>query len=549
MALAGKNQVVTRYKFSIIGVFVAIMLVAFMLASFRYYNELRVVEKNELNNLINQASLINRQFNQAANSVAAIRNYADHTLNFPEEVPLKLPRFSQEGERFYLQKPRHDIIKYRQQLSVNITGVGDINDVSEPLINELAMAHSLTPAFMTAQNANETANWFYYVSQNQFVSIYPWVSRKNWQYSDNLIQNEHIKRLSQSSFHSQAWLWSEPYIGTSSKSLYSAVGAPVFLNEKYMGAIIINIDLSKLHQKVLLNVDENDTYVLINEKGQVLLNHSHQTPALKKLLLWQDILPQPLADLSLENIKHLPSTSHFNSLLVQKTELALNGWTLLKYQSYASFSNPIFERFMGLFFLLFFGQIVLLGVIYIVTSRTFIKPTQQFISHIAYSAQGDHGKIQPPSGWLHWFNLVGDIFSQNRSLMQQLKEQNNILDSKVFALNADFFSYTISKYGLFGATEMMAQALSPKVRVNGIAPGLTLISETQSESNFDLASHMNFNGAPLEVDDIARSVSHLINTKSINGAVLPVDGGQKMMNFTKDVVDVATGILEKNRQL
>ena len=431
MALAGKNQVVTRYKFSIIGVFVAIMLVAFMLASFRYYNELRVVEKNELNNLINQASLINRQFNQAANSVAAIRNYADHTLNFPEEVPLKLPRFSQEGERFYLQKPRHDIIKYRQQLSVNITGVGDINDVSEPLINELAMAHSLTPAFMTAQNANETANWFYYVSQNQFVSIYPWVSRKNWQYSDNLIQNEHIKRLSQSSFHSQAWLWSEPYIGTSSKSLYSAVGAPVFLNEKYMGAIIINIDLSKLHQKVLLNVDENDTYVLINEKGQVLLNHSHQTPALKKLLLWQDILPQPLADLSLENIKHLPSTSHFNSLLVQKTELALNGWTLLKYQSYASFSNPIFERFMGLFFLLFFGQIVLLGVIYIVTSRTFIKPTQQFISHIAYSAQGDHGKIQPPSGWLHWFNLVGDIFSQNRSLMQQLKEQNNILDSKV----------------------------------------------------------------------------------------------------------------------
>lgn len=123
----------------------------------------------------------------------------------------------------------------------------------------------------------------------------------------------------------------------------------------------------------------------------------------------------------------------------------------------------------------------------------------------------------------------------------------NILDSKVFALNADFFSYTISKFGLFGATEMMAQALSPKVRVNGIAPGLTLISETQSDTNFELASHMNFNGVPLNVDDIARSVLHLINTRSINGAVLPVDGGQKMMNFTKDVVDVASGILEKNK--
>lgn len=123
----------------------------------------------------------------------------------------------------------------------------------------------------------------------------------------------------------------------------------------------------------------------------------------------------------------------------------------------------------------------------------------------------------------------------------------NILDSKVFALNSDFFSYSLSKFGLFGATEMLAQALSPKVRVNGIAPGLTLISETQSSDNFELASHLNFVGAPLNVDDIASSALHLINSASINGAVLPVDGGQKLMNFTKDVVDVATGILEKNK--
>lgn len=125
----------------------------------------------------------------------------------------------------------------------------------------------------------------------------------------------------------------------------------------------------------------------------------------------------------------------------------------------------------------------------------------------------------------------------------------NILDSKVFSLNADFFSYTLSKHGLFGATEMLAQALCPKVRVNGIAPGLTLISETQTQENFDLASHLNFTGHPLKAVDIAKSVLHLINSTSINGAVIPVDGGQKMMNFTKDVVDVASGILKKSKKL
>jgi enoyl-[acyl-carrier-protein] reductase (NADH) len=61
-----------------------------------------------------------------------------------------------------------------------------------------------------------------------------------------------------------------------------------------------------------------------------------------------------------------------------------------------------------------------------------------------------------------------------------------------------------------------------------------------------MASHLNFNGEPINVDDIAETALHLIKSRSINGTVIPVDGGQKMMNFTKDVVDVADGILKKN---
>lgn len=123
----------------------------------------------------------------------------------------------------------------------------------------------------------------------------------------------------------------------------------------------------------------------------------------------------------------------------------------------------------------------------------------------------------------------------------------NILDSKVFALNADFFTYSLSKYALFGATEMLAQALSPKVRVNGVAPGLTMIAQKQSPENFELASHLNFVGEPLKVQDLADTVLHLIRTTSLNGCVIPVDGGQKMMNFTRDVVAVAEGILSKSK--
>ena len=121
----------------------------------------------------------------------------------------------------------------------------------------------------------------------------------------------------------------------------------------------------------------------------------------------------------------------------------------------------------------------------------------------------------------------------------------NILDSKVFALNADFHSYSLSKYALLGATETMAQALSPKLRVNGIAPGLTMISSTQSDENFELASHLNFVGEPIKVEDIAETALLLLKSSSINGVTIPVDGGQKMMNFTGDIVNVAKEILKE----
>jgi len=122
----------------------------------------------------------------------------------------------------------------------------------------------------------------------------------------------------------------------------------------------------------------------------------------------------------------------------------------------------------------------------------------------------------------------------------------NIIDSKVFSLNPDFHSYTLSKYGLLGATEMMAQALSPKLRVNGIAPGLTLISRTESPENFALASHLNFIGEPLKADDMARAALLLIRSTSLNGITIPIDGGQKMMRLTGDIVNVAEAILKKD---
>ena len=60
----------------------------------------------------------------------------------------------------------------------------------------------------------------------------------------------------------------------------------------------------------------------------------------------------------------------------------------------------------------------------------------------------------------------------------------NITDQRVWRLTPRFFSYTVSKAALWTATQTMAQALAPRIRVNAIGPGPTLLRRTESPDVF-----------------------------------------------------------------
>ncbi len=111
----------------------------------------------------------------------------------------------------------------------------------------------------------------------------------------------------------------------------------------------------------------------------------------------------------------------------------------------------------------------------------------------------------------------------------------NMLDQKVFNLNPDFFSYTISKQGLEAATRTLALALAPRVRVCGLAPGITLLSGKQSEQNFSVAHKKALLGKSSEVSNIVDGIHYLINAKATTGITLTVDGGQHLFPTKRDV--------------
>lgn len=117
----------------------------------------------------------------------------------------------------------------------------------------------------------------------------------------------------------------------------------------------------------------------------------------------------------------------------------------------------------------------------------------------------------------------------------------NLLDSKLFAPNPDFLSYTLSKQALAGLTELAARALAHQgIRVNGIAPALMLRSPGQSEANFAAMHANNPLGRGVTPGDVISALRYLIDARSVTGQVIAIDGGQRFWSLDRDVQFLGT---------
>jgi NAD(P)-dependent dehydrogenase (short-subunit alcohol dehydrogenase family) len=118
----------------------------------------------------------------------------------------------------------------------------------------------------------------------------------------------------------------------------------------------------------------------------------------------------------------------------------------------------------------------------------------------------------------------------------------NLLDAKLSQPNPDFFSYTISKIGLAGLTELTARAYAPRgIRVCGIAPSVTLVSGPQSRDNFEKVHTLNALGRGVDVGEIVGALRFIIATPTLTGQVITLDAGQRFLSLPRDVQFLEAG--------
>lgn len=149
-----------------------------------------------------------------------------------------------------------------------------------------------------------------------------------------------------------------------------------------------------------------------------------------------------------------------------------------------------------------------------------------------------------PKQWERHFavNLRAPVFLAQDFARQLPADQDgcivNIVDQRVWKLNPQFFSYTLTKAGLLTATKTMAQALAPRIRVNAIGPGPTFASARQPEEDFAKQCAALPLKQAVAPEEIAEAVVFLAQARGVTGQMIAVDGGQHIVWQTPDVIGI-----------
>lgn len=104
----------------------------------------------------------------------------------------------------------------------------------------------------------------------------------------------------------------------------------------------------------------------------------------------------------------------------------------------------------------------------------------------------------------------------------------NIVDTRVRSNKSNFAAYSLSKKGLWELTKMAALEFAPEIRVNAIAPGVTLPPKTADENYLQsLAKNIPMK-TPSGILPILNSIQYILENKQLTGQILFADGGENL---------------------
>lgn len=110
----------------------------------------------------------------------------------------------------------------------------------------------------------------------------------------------------------------------------------------------------------------------------------------------------------------------------------------------------------------------------------------------------------------------------------------NILDQRIDHPHGDQLAYTLSKMALAGLTRLSASTLAPQIRVNAVAPGLTIATPDYDDDQMERLSTLMPLARLPQAEEIAQAVLYLAGASAVTGQTLYIDGGAHLRSYDRD---------------
>lgn len=104
----------------------------------------------------------------------------------------------------------------------------------------------------------------------------------------------------------------------------------------------------------------------------------------------------------------------------------------------------------------------------------------------------------------------------------------NFTDTRIVTNKSNFAAYSLAKKALWELTKMAALEFGPEIRVNAIAPGLSLAPEKMDEEYLRKLAEKVAMKRPGGMDPILKSLDYILNNDYLTGQLLFCDGGENL---------------------
>lgn len=437
-----KNKVVrfqVKYTTLFAGIFV-IMAVTCVLLIVRQYDQYIEQDEAALTKYFHDFNdQINNKFYQIDNRLKQIRASARADLKDSRETGVKFPA----GEKLLAENTADNYFHMDtvgklndSDFNINITGEGKLTGRDENFKRILRMGLNLYDEFRALKETIPNIMYIYHTSTEKFIVHYPWYSSKDFRFSQSLYDYELWKQSLPKNNPEHKVYWTEAYIDSSGEDggVMTTCAIPLYDGNKFIGLVGVDLTVDFLNSIVAdFEPQRNGGTIIFDNKYNVMAHPASISFKDKSIKNLKDVLPPGLASEE-EAILKAPEG------VIQQA----GQWKYIKSNFHnAPFSmlyyfpkTPPMSNIVSRVGYLTIGSILSMMLLVLsslyVTNRTLIRPAEKFVNFILNKSEG--GQEPPdkdiPGFWNPWFLKIDEIFTENHTLTENIKQSNIILENK-----------------------------------------------------------------------------------------------------------------------